>query len=335
MQEPGTGGSASRPVPTAPIEALTARAEDVAKRWLIELMAAVPLDAAAQVPTADLAADAPGVCAAVVEALASDSRLESALSTAPDVARLAGARDPAAAVAAAETLRNAIAMTLREEVPRDDDALLAALADRLAHVCALLAGRAAAVLAGGELPAPAPAAAADRDAEVAAAISRPADGGEDFAPLWMPALERLIGSGRRFALLIMELDGAERLKLAEPSEVLADVLERVGLAVRGCVRAEDILAHETGRLWAIAPGAGRGGATALAQRIADAVEQAAELRGAPLTASLGVALFPDDAREPAALAGEAEESLLAARAAGVRFTAGSDEPPAVGPRLVK
>jgi GGDEF domain-containing protein len=334
MQGSGTGGSASRPVPAAPIEALGARAEDVAKRWLIELMAAVPLDAAAQVPTAELAADAPGVCSTVIQALASDGGLEPALAAAPDVARLAGARDPAAAVAAAETLRNAIAMTMREEVPRDDDALLAALADRLAHVCALLAGRAAAVLAGAEVPASA-AAPAERDTEVAASISRPESGGEEFAPLWMPALERLIASGRRFALLIMELDGAERLKLAEPKEVLADVLERVGLAVRGCVRAEDILAHETGRLWAIAPGAGRGGATALAQRIADAVEQAAELRGAPLTASLGVALFPDDAREPAALAGEAEESLLAARAAGVRFTAGSDEPPAVGPRLVK
>jgi GGDEF domain-containing protein len=104
--------------------------------------------------------------------------------------------------------------------------------------------------------------------------------------------------------------------------------------VRQCIRREDILAHETdGRLWAIAPGAGRAGASALARRVAEAVEGAAELRGAPLTAAIGVALFPDDAREPAALAGEAEEGVLAARAAGVRF-AGDTGESARGPRLV-
>ena len=325
------GGGGSRPVVTAPIDALVARADATTKRWLLELLAAAPLSAAGDVRAAALAADGPGLCAAVAEALGSDRRLDSALAAAADVRRLSGARDAGGAVAAAEALRRAAWATVRDQVPPDDDHLLAALGDRLAHVCALLA-QAATRGMGEEAPTEQPPVEGIADSAVPApeaAIAAPAP-----ATLWMAALERQIGARRRFALLLMELEGMERLRLAEPPEALARALERAGRAVRQRIRREDILAHETdGRLWVIAPGVGRGGASALARRVARAVEEAAELRGAPLTASVGAALFPDDARDPAELAGEAEEGVLAARAAGVRFAGDSDEPP-VGPRLV-
>jgi GGDEF domain-containing protein len=370
MHERGIGGRTPPAVPTIPLDALIARADSIAKRWLVELLDAAPLAAAGDVPVADLAADGPAVCAATVEALASERGLRAAVDQAPDVARLAGATTPTHAIASAEALRRAVFAALQEQVPAEEGATLAAVAHRLGHVTTTLAQAAItrSAAASGPLgePAPAggPAGAADPPADSSAAtgraahpfaepavpfgphedddsvvpLPRPATGEPDFGPLWMAALERQIGAGGRFALLLMELDGAERLRVAEDPEALAAALERVGRGVgrghrRGGVRAP----QNDGRLWVIAPGAGRAGASALARRIAAAVERAAELRGAPLTASLGAALFPDDSRDPAGLAGEAEEGLLAARAAGVRFTGDPEDPdePAIGPRLVR
>ena len=339
MHERGIGGRAPRAVPYAPIDALIARADAVAKRWLIELLDGAPLTVAAEMPVADLAADGPAVCAAAMEALGSERGLQGALRQAPDLGRLARATDAAGVVASAEALRRAVWAAVLEEVPRGEDALLAALADRLAHVCTATAQ--AAIGARGARPEPAPADVAappatafgDEDAEPP--LPRAATGEPDFVPLWMAALERQISAGGRFGLLLVELDGIERLRSSETAETLAGALERVGRGVRRSIRREDVLAHETdGRLWVIAPGVGRTGASALARRIAQAVEGAAQLRGAPLTASIGAALFPDDGRDPEALAGEAEQSVLTARAAGVRFAGDSPEP-ALGPRLVR
>jgi GGDEF domain-containing protein len=160
-------------------------------------------------------------------------------------------------------------------------------------------------------------------------------------PLWIAALERQIAAGGRFSLLLVELDGAKRLRLSEATDVADEAFERVASAVRRCIRRPDLLAHESeGRLWIVAAEAGRPGASALALRVAGAVEQAATLRGVPLSASVGVALYPDDARDAGGLADEAEESLFAARAEGVPVAGdgpdGSDGEPAVrGPWLVR
>jgi GGDEF domain-containing protein len=343
MHERGIGSRTPPAVPGVPLAALVARADAIAKRWLIELLDASPLAAVGEMRVADLAADGPAVCAATVEALGSERGLQAALELAPDVARLAAATTPAGAVRAAEALRRAAWAATLEEVPHGEQAVLTAAADRLAHVCAQIAQAATATPADqrGATPRRADDAAPADDDDSVVPLPRPATGEPDFGPLWLAALERQIGAGGRFALLLMELDGADQLRESEDPETLADALERVGRAVRRCIRREDILAHETdGRLWVISPGAGRSGASALARRIATAVERAAALRGAPLTASLGAARFPADARDPAGLSGEAEDGLLAARAAGVRFAGdpgGPDDPdePAVGPRLVQ
>ncbi len=151
----------------------------------------------------------------------------------------------------------------------------------------------------------------------------------------MAALERQVAQGGRFALLLVELDGAERLRLAEGPEGAREMFARVGRAVRGCVRRSDLLAHEDdGRMWIIAPESGRDGASSLARRVAGAIEGAASSHGTPLTASIGVALYPDDGRTSGELTDQAEESVYAARAAGVRMAFDIDEPAANGPRLV-
>src|SRR5207248_2427909 len=83
-------------------------------------------------------------------------------------------------------------------------------------------------------------------------------------PLWIEALERQLAdggrSGRSFALLLVDLDSAERLRLAGPEEA-ADAFARAGRAVREEVRRPDVVAHEgDGRVWVIAGDTGRAGA---------------------------------------------------------------------------
>ena len=58
----------------APLAAL-GDAEALAKAWLVELIAARPLDEAASIPVERLGADGPALVAAVVAALVSDTDL--------------------------------------------------------------------------------------------------------------------------------------------------------------------------------------------------------------------------------------------------------------------
>lgn len=78
----------ARPVADAPVEALVARAEELAKRWLIAAIEAAPLHAAPGIATDELVGEAPAICAALARALASDRELdalEARRATRPDL----------------------------------------------------------------------------------------------------------------------------------------------------------------------------------------------------------------------------------------------------------
>jgi GGDEF domain-containing protein len=66
----------ARPVPEAPIEALAADAERLAKGWLLAVIEREPLSEAAGILAGEWAAEGPRVCEAVVRALGSDEALE-------------------------------------------------------------------------------------------------------------------------------------------------------------------------------------------------------------------------------------------------------------------
>jgi len=318
-----------RPAPVAGIVAEAAFAEQgalAAKTWLVDLLRARPLAAAGELPVADLAAGAPVLCEALLRALGSDAELDrlsddaDLRELAEEAGRLAGAADAAGTLAAVEALRSALWAVVCEGAALSDAPRLAPLADRLAHVCAVVAGVAVAA-------APATAGAGFRSAEP---HGRPRAGPgpePDRSPLWVAALERQLLDGghsnRRFALLLVDLDGAERLSLADPADGVAAAFDRVGQAIRSRVRRQDVLAHERdGRTWLIAPDSGRDGALALAERVAGAVAESAVLRGVPLTASVGIAVYPHDGRDAQALIEHAEEEMFAARAAGLRVAQG-------------
>jgi GGDEF domain-containing protein len=146
-----------RPRPVAGLPAVDARA--VAKAWLIELIAGVSLDEAVELPTAELAREGPGLAAAVLAALGDDTAL---MRLAPGgnlawlssrSASFTGSSAAAGAVRAAEALRRATQAAILSEA-RLDATTTAELADRLAHVCAVVAEAAA---AGAAEHAPAPA----------------------------------------------------------------------------------------------------------------------------------------------------------------------------------
>ncbi len=147
----------ARPVADAPVEALLARGDDLARRWASELILARPLATIAEIPLEHLAREAPELCAQVLRALVSDEELQRLVVGEPPRGRhdgeratparllrvLAGARDPRAAVEQVEALRSVLWQELLSELgwpisDRSTARLVADLADRLAYVGAVL-----------------------------------------------------------------------------------------------------------------------------------------------------------------------------------------------------
>jgi GGDEF domain-containing protein len=286
-----------------------------AKGWLLALIAARDLQDAAAVPTAELARDAPKLCAAILRAVGSDAELELP-PLAARAAAMAGAGSPASAVAAVGLLRGALWDALRATMPPLDAATTSALAERLAWVCDLVAAATVSAPRGGEGER-----AAFRVRDVRDGSRRGTEGGaRDVAAAaeadWRAAAARSLADGRPFALLALEIDDAARLLAADP-EAGAAALARAHDAVRDELRPGDVLGREEdGRLWVVAAELGASGGRALAERLADAVAAAAAPKGAPLSASVGIAAAPADGTDADALAARADEALFAARAAG-------------------
>jgi len=318
----------ARPQPVAVAgPSLDELAGEAARAWLIATIEARPLAATDGGLVDAVVQRGPPLCAALLRAVGSDEDLAWLTGTSDGRALIAAGLghvdpQPAAVVEAVESLRagcwRAVAAVL---VPRGAEALAGA-GDRLAHVCALIStaavpgthrfdGDQAPVTepADGE---PSPLAQADRFAARRAA---------EPAPEWMAALESQLAEGgrwgRQFALLLVEVDEAERLRVAGQAGKGKDPLAGLGRAVRDRLRQIDVLAHEDGpRLWVIAPGCAQEGALALASRLAEGIA-AAGSRRVPLSASVGVSMYPRDGRDAGVLAEHAEEQMFAARAAGV------------------
>jgi len=172
-------------------------------------------------------------------------------------------------------------------------------------------------------------------------------GAMDDSDLWIATLERHIDRCQRegggLALLRVELVDGERVAASAPEGEAHVPYGRLAQAIRRAIRRQDLVASDhQGRAWVIAPGVGRAGAIALAERIGAGVEQGENWRGAPLTATIGFAVYGEDGHDAAALIDRAEEAMLAATAAGVRIGEAipqpddfDDRPGPAGPRLVR
>jgi hypothetical protein len=129
-------------VADAPVEELVASADELARRWAVSLLSARPLAEMAAVPLAELAREAPALCAQIARSLRSDAELAQLL--AGDARTQSGAHaasiggDAPAAVRDVDALRDVVWQAalgaLHDPSPRQ----VADLADRLAYVCASL-----------------------------------------------------------------------------------------------------------------------------------------------------------------------------------------------------
>jgi GGDEF domain-containing protein len=125
-------------------------------------------------------------------------------------------------------------------------------------------------------------------------------------------------AGAPLSLLVAELEDAERVAAVEARAEARAVFNRFVGAVRSAVRRQDILVCESeARAWIIARDTARGGAQALGERIAVAVRASEPWRGAPLVASVGVAVFGEDGHTSGELIDAAEEARFSAAAGGV------------------
>ncbi len=340
----------ARPVGDAPIDELLNRSEDLTKGWLLALLERAPLAEAPSILAADLTREGPRVCEALLHAISSDAdqrRLEpgGALEAlAARVGDLAGASGPEGVSQSVDALQEVLWSALRAELFDPDPELISELAERLAQVTALL--RAAALR---DLPAvgeaPPRSGTSGRSPALAAVPNRPEDlgadpdgdggasdeslpdwlegeSGPDEAPaLWVGALEEEIqrSGGASLSLLLAELEDAERVLVVESEQGSAATFGEFAQGVRQAVRRQDILVSETAtRAWVIARDTGRTGARALAQRISGTVRQGHPWRGAPLTASVGIAVLGEDGLSPTELIEAAEQARFAASASGER-----------------
>ncbi len=347
----------ARPVADAPLDALLPRVEDLAKGWLVALLEQAPLHEAPGIVGDALTRDGPRVCDAALRALADEAdlrRLQAGGALAPLAARvgeLAGASDPGAVSRAVDALHGVLWAALRDELRGSGGAesdLIADLAERLTLVCELLRAAALGRPAGGgerELSAVAD----EPPGARAAPVEPPPTGGwstgpagdepapppgapapgvaapEAGGPLWVSALEdevRQSGAGAGpLSLLLAELEDADRVVASAAPERAGAAFGDFVQALRGVVRARDILVCESdARAWVIARETARSGAHSLGTRIAEAVGESVSWAGVPLAASVGVAVLGEDGRNPGELIEAAEEARFAASARGVEVS---------------
>jgi GGDEF domain-containing protein len=143
----------------------------------------------------------------------------------------------------------------------------------------------------------------------------------EHGPPWLAAisrqLERRQKDGLPFAVFVVEVDDLDRLLAAQTGREVAVALETAERGLTSELAPTDLVVRERlGRWWLTSPDCDARGARDLGTRVSAAIGRAL-LGGAPLAVSVGLAVCPDEGEAVDALAGRADESMFAARAAGV------------------
>jgi two-component system, cell cycle response regulator len=128
-------------------------------------------------------------------------------------------------------------------------------------------------------------------------------------------VERAEREQRPLSLVLIDIDHFKQINDRWGHQTGDAVLRQAGAAVAGAVRAVDVPARYGGEEFAVLlPGCSGADALVMAQRLRTAI--ATEVTAAGVTASAGVATFPNNAADAHALVGRADEALYEAKRSG-------------------
>ncbi len=133
----------------------------------------------------------------------------------------------------------------------------------------------------------------------------------------MTHLERAIAGGRPVTLLYVDLDDFKLVNDTLGHGAGDELLRHVAAAMKPQARPGDLLARQGGDEFILAA-VGARDAAALAHELRAAITRPTELRGLQISvgASIGVARFPQDAPDPAALLEAADSAMYEAKRRG-------------------
>lgn len=139
-------------------------------------------------------------------------------------------------------------------------------------------------------------------------------------------IQRHARTGRPLTVFALDLNGFKQVNDTLGHAAGDDLLREAATALRQAVRAQDTVIRQGGDEFAlIAPETGPDEARTLARTMRDALARVVA-NGAPLTAGIGFATFPDDAGDAADLAHTADIRQLADKPRGARSTRPSVSP---------
>jgi hypothetical protein len=136
-----------RAVADGSLDALVARADELARDWAVALIRSGSTERMGSIPLGELSREAPALCSQVLRAMQSDVELDRLTgrgapsgreqsARALGLAAVAGARDAESTVDAVEALRGVLWEAMMDELRGPSSRLVADIADRLAYVCA-------------------------------------------------------------------------------------------------------------------------------------------------------------------------------------------------------
>jgi diguanylate cyclase (GGDEF)-like protein len=145
------------------------------------------------------------------------------------------------------------------------------------------------------------------------------------------ALARASRHRQRLAVLFIDLDGFKRVNDGQGHACGDGLLRKVGSGMRKTLRGEDLLARYGGDEFVVLVESPRRAADAAvaAMALLGAVKDAAndsDAHGPRVTASIGIALYPDHAGDAAQLLGVADAAMYGAKRAGGDAFAFADAP---------
>jgi diguanylate cyclase (GGDEF)-like protein len=292
--------------------------DELAKAWLVRLIERTAPAELAEVPMSWIASEAPPLIGDILGEL-SDSTSPVELSPeghrrARELSRLRpGESAPAQVPQDVASLQAVLIEALRRQAPEREAGGFGEAVERLAEIFGTIQADLVAGLVGEHPPAAGAPATTDRATGLPGAVEL------------HEALQLLAAEYRRyghpFALMLVDIDGLQRINEAYGREVGDRMLAAVANAVAGQVRSVDRAYRLTDDEFCIvAPHQVASKVDALADRLTSSVNGWQHHDGPRVSVTAGVASCPEHGDDPERLLEVAEEATYAAKASGRRFS---------------